>query len=137
MAKITFSLKEIIEILDRNEQMHKDITDLHVEQKTVHFKIRTGIPMVNLIPASATYVDFEHNVIRFEMKIHRIGDTLAKKAVNWLTGKHADRIPPFISFDYPSLFVDIKNAIDTNIQGVIVEDIVHENGHFTVTTRNA
>ena len=136
MAKITFSLKEIIEILDQNEQIHRDITDLRVEGETVHFKIKTGIPLVPLVPASATYENFEHNILTLRMHIQRVGSALAKKAVHWMTARHSEKIPPFITIDYPELYIDVKRAIDTNIKGVVVEDILHEDGHFTVTTRN-
>lgn len=136
MAKIMFTLTEIMKILDSNEQIHRDISDLRVQGGDVHFNINTNLPLIHKIPASARYVSFEDGIMKLEMTVHGIAPSLAGKMAKLFSHKLAHNVPQFLKLDYPYMYINIPEAISSNIKGLHVDHVEHEDGHFTVTTSN-
>jgi hypothetical protein len=132
MAKITFSLEELIKILISNELLPRQIIRARVKGQRVHFVIRTNSFILPFIPASLRYTSFDNNNAIFELNI--VSGHL-NKAVSWLNQALKLKIPACMKLEYPNIFVDIDKLFEEkNIKGLRVKDIFFENGQFTVVT---
>ncbi|GEM_PF-4696205 len=136
MARITFTLTEIMNILDSNEQIHRDISDMRVEGADVHFNINTNLPLIHKVPASAHFVSFDDGIMKLRMTIHGLPPALVSKGIKLLSHKFDENVPEFITMEYPYMYIDVPEAISANIKGVRVDEIYHQDGHFTVITSN-
>lgn len=134
MAKITFNLKELIQILISNELLRGEILRPKVEGDRIHFVIRTNSFILPYIPASLGYLSFSDNQAIFELTI--VSSSL-NKAVSRLKQILQPKIPAYTRLDYPKIFVDVDELLkEKNIRGVRVKDISFEDGEFTIITCN-
>ena len=134
MAKITFSLEELLKILISNELLPRQIIRARVKGQRVHFVIRTNAFILPFIPASLRYVSFDNNNAIFELTV--VSGHL-NKAVSWLNQALKLKIPSCMKLEYPNISVDIDELFEQkNIKGVQVKDIFFENGEFTIVTDN-
>ncbi len=134
MAKITFSLEELLKILISNELLPRQIIRARVKGQRVHFVISTNAFILPYIPASLKYVSFDNNNAIFELTI---ASGHLNKAVGWLNQALKLKIPACMKLEYPNISVDIDRLLkDKNIRGVHVKDIFFENGDFTIVSEN-
>ena len=134
MAKISFSLEELTQILISNELLRGGILRPKVEGNRIHFVIRTNSFILPYIPASLGYLSFSDNQAIFELTI--ISSHL-NKAVSHLKQMLPFNLPEYIRLEYPKIFVDVEKLLkEKNIQGIKVKDVVLENSEFTITTCN-
>jgi len=134
MAKITFSIEELLKILISNELLLRQIMRVRVKGQRVHFVIRTNSFILPYIPASLRYVSFDNNNAIFELTI--VSGHL-NKAVSWFNQALKLKIPACMKLEYPNIFVDVDRLLkERNIRGVQVKDIFFENGEFTIVTDN-
>jgi len=134
MAKITFSLEELLKILISNELLPRQMIRARVKGQRVHFIIRTNAFILPYIPASLRYISFDNNNATFELTI--AGGHL-NKAISWLNQALKLKIPACMKLEYPNIFVDIEKLLEEkNIKGVQVKDIFFENGDFTIVSEN-
>jgi len=134
MAKITFSLEELLKILISNELLPRQIIRARVKGQRVHFVIRTSAFILPYIPASLRYVGFDNNNAMFELTI--VSGHL-NKAVGWLNQALKLKIPACMKLEYPNISVDIDKLLEEkNIRGVQVKDIFFDNGEFAIVTAN-
>lgn len=134
MAKITFNIKELIEILISNKLLPPEIIRLRVKDERIHFVIRTNSFILPFIPASLRFLSFNDSNAIFELNL--VSGHLSK-AMSWLNQALKLRLPPYIDLDYPKLLVDVdKLLIEKNIRDVHVKDVLFEDGEFTIVTCN-
>ncbi len=134
MAKITFSLEELLKILISNELLPRQIIRARVKGQRVHFVIRTNAFILPFIPASLRYISFDNNNAIFELTI---ASGHLNKAVSRLNQALQLKIPACMKLEYPNISVDIDRLLkEKNIRGVQVKDIFFENGQFTIVTDN-
>jgi hypothetical protein len=134
MAKITFNLEEIIEILISNKLLPPEITRVRVKEERIHFIIRTNSFILPFIPASLKYLSFSNNNATFELTI--VGSHL-NKAINWLNQALKLKIPAYMKLEVPNIYIDIEKLLQKkNIRGVRVKDLLFEAGEFTIVTCN-
>jgi len=134
MAKITFSLEELLKILTSNELIPRQIIRTKVKGQRIHFVIRTNAFILPYIPASLKYIGFDNNNAIFELTI--VHGHL-NKAVSWFNQALKLKIPACMKLEYPNISVDIDKLLEEkNIKGVQVKDIFFENGQFTIVTDN-
>ena len=132
MAKITFSLEELLKILISNELLPRQIIRARVKGQRIHFVIRTNAFILPFIPASLRYVSFDNNNAIFELTI---ASGHFKKAVSWLNQALQLKIPACMKLEYPNISVDVEKLLkEKNIKGVQAKDIFFENGEFAVVT---
>jgi len=134
MAKITFSLEELLKILISNELLPRQIIRARVKGQRVHFVIRTDSFVLPFIPASLRYISFDNSNAIFELTI---ASGHLNKAVSWLNQALKLKIPAFMKLEYPNISVDIEKLLEEkNIKGVQVKDIFFDNGQFAIITEN-
>ena len=134
MAKITFSLDEIIHILISNELLRGEILRPKVDGDRIHFVIRTNTFILPYIPASLGYLDFSDNLATFELTIV---SSYLNKAVSRLKQILQLKLPVYIKLEYPKIFVDVDKLLkEKNIRGIRVKDISFKGGEFTIRTCN-
>jgi hypothetical protein len=134
MAKITFCLEELTQILISNELLRGEILRLKVEGDRIHFVIRTNSFILPYIPASLGYLDFSDNQAIFELTIV---SSYLNKAVSRLKQILQLKLPAYIKLEYPKIFVDMDKLLkEKNIKGIRVKDISFESGEFTIITCN-
>ena len=132
MAKIVFSLEELIQILIANELLPGQIQKPKAKDQTVEFVIKTGVVILPAVPVSLKYMGFEDNRISFEITVAggRFSDVIGGYAKQF-----ESKMPPGVKLDFPLIHVDADQLLEArNIRGLRVSDIVLENGEFTVTT---
>jgi len=132
MAKITFSLEELLEILISNKLLPSEIIRSKVEGERIHFIIRTNLFILPYIPASLRFFSFNDNNAIFEL-------TLASKhlynVMKRFESSFQRKMPAYMTFEYPKIFVDVENFLkEKNIRGVQVKDIFFKQGEFTIDT---
>ena len=134
MAKINFTLEELLEILASNQLLPAQITRVKVKGDDIHFVIKTNAFILPYIPASLKYLSFNDNNALFELNVIA---GQANKAISLLNDALKLKLPAYLKLEYPNLFVDVDRVLrDKNIQGIQIEDISFQNGRFTVITRN-
>ena len=134
MAKISFNLEELIQILISNELLRGEILRPKIDGDRIHFVIRTNSFILPYIPASLGYLDFSDNQAIFELTI--VSSHL-NKAVSRFKQILQPRIPLYAKLEYPKIFVDADKLLEEkNIRGIRVKDISFEGGEFTITTCN-
>ena len=134
MAKITFSLEELTQILISNKLLRGDILRLKAEGERIHFVIRTNSFILPYIPASLGYLSFSDNKAIFELTI--VSSHL-NKAVSRLKQMLQLKLPAYMRLEYPKIFVDVEKLLEEkNIKGVRVKDVSLKDGEFTITTCN-
>lgn len=134
MAKITFNLEELIQILISNELLRGEILRPKVEGDRIHFVIRTNSFILPYIPASLGYMDFSDNLATFELTIV---SSYLNKAVSRLKQILQLKLPVYMRLEYPKIFVDVDKLLkEKNISGIRVKDISLKGGDFTIITSN-
>ncbi len=134
MAKITFSLEELLKILISNELLPRQIIRARVKGQRVHFVIRTNAFILPFIPASLRYISFDNNNAIFELTI---ASGHLNKAVSRLNQALKLKIPACMKLEYPNISVDIDRLLEEkNIRGVRVKDIFLKDGEFAIVTGN-
>jgi len=134
MAKITFTIEELTQILISNELMRGEILRPKVEGDRIHFVIKTNLFILPYIPASLGYLDFSDNQAIFELTI--VSGHL-NKAVNRFKQLLQPKIPAYAKLEYPKIFIDVDKLLkEKNIKGIRVKDISLMDGEFTITTCN-
>ena len=132
MAKIIFSIEELIKILISNELLPKNIVRVKVKGDSVHFYIKTQSFILPFIPASLRFLSFDNNNVTFEL-------TVVSGQVNKAIGRFDQllnfKIPEYMKLEYPNIVVDIDKLLqEKNIRGLRLKSVVFENGEFVVET---
>ena len=134
MAKITFSIKELIQILISNELLRGEILRPKVEGEKIHFVIKTNSFILPYIPASLGYVNYSNNQAVFELTIV---SSYLNRAVSRLKQVLQLKLPAYMRLEYPKIFVDVGKLLEEkNIRGVRVKEISFKGGEFEITTCN-
>jgi len=134
MAKITFNLDELTQILISNELLRGEILRPKVEGDRIHFVIKTNSFILPYIPASLGYMGFSDNVATFELTIV---SSYLNKAVSRLKKILQLKLPIYIKLEYPKIFVNVDKLLkEKNIRSIRVKDVSFEGGEFTITTYN-
>jgi len=134
MAKITFSIEELVRILISNKLLPKNIVRVKVKGDSVHFYIKTQSFILPFIPASLRFLSFDNNNVTFEL-------TLVSGQVNKILGRLDQlsdfKIPAYMKFEYPNIVVDMDKLLQgKNIRGLQLKSVLFENGEFVVVTDN-
>jgi len=134
MAKITFNLDELTQILISNELLRGEILRPKVEGEKIHFVIKTNSFILPYIPASLGYMGFSDNLATFELTIV---SSYLNKAVSRLKKILQLKLPVYIKLEYPKIFVNADKLLkEKNIRGIRVKDVSFKGGEFTITTSN-
>ena len=134
MAKITFSVEELVAILASNKILPVEIIRPKVEGETIHFIIRTGLFILPFVPVTLRYLNFEDGHAFFELAI--VSGHL-DKLMKQFEGSFTPKLPAYIRLEYPKISVDIGRLLEeNNIRGIRVSNISFEQGSFTIETCN-
>jgi hypothetical protein len=134
MAKMTFSLEELLGILISNQLLPREIVRAKVEGERIHFVIKTNSFMLPFIPASLRYSSFDDGNAVFELSV--AGGHL-NEARSWLDQVLKLRMLAYVKLEYPTVFVDVDRLLEEkNIKGVRVKDVFFEDGEFAIVTGN-
>jgi hypothetical protein len=134
MAKITFSLEELVQILISNKLLPAEIIRVRVAGERIHFVIRTSSFIVPFVPASLRFLSFDGSNAVCELAIV---SSRVSRAASWLSQMFKIKIPAYVKLDYPKIFVDVDKLLkQKNIRGVRVKDILLEEGELTIVTCN-
>lgn len=134
MATITFSHAELIKILLSNELLPKEILRPKIEGDEIHFVVETNLPLLQFVPVSLRYLSFTDNNAIFELTV--VNSSLNKMIgrLNLLSKLNA---PAYVKLDFPKVSVDVNELIkEKNIRGVLIKDIIFNDGEFTIVTCN-
>ena len=132
MAKITFSHAELITILISNELLPKEILRPKVEGQEIHFVVKTNLPLLQFVPVSLRYLSFADNNAIFELTV--VNSSL-NKTIGRLNLLSRLDMPAYVKLDFPKISVDVNELLkEKNIRGVLLKDILFNNGEFTIVT---
>ena len=132
MARITFSLQELVEIAVSNGLLPRQIARVRVKDRRIHFVIRTESFILPFIPASLGYVRFDGNNAIFELTIV---SGHVNKVMGWFHEALKSKLPAFVKLDFPNVCVDIDQLLkEKNIRGIRVKDVVLEDDQFVIVT---
>ncbi|OHB80730.1 MAG: hypothetical protein A2Z25_02905 [Planctomycetes bacterium RBG_16_55_9] len=132
MARITFSLQELVDIAVSNGLLPGEVVRARVKGEKIHFVIKTNTFILPYVPASLSYVSFDGRDAIF--KLTDVGGPV-NKVMGWLQHALKLKMPPFVKVEYPKVSVDISGLLEEkNIRGLHVKDIVLKDGQFTITT---
>ena len=132
MAKITFSHAELITILISNELLPKEILRPKVEGQEIHFVVKTNLPLLQFVPVSLRYLSYTDNNAIFELTV--VNSSL-NKTIGRLNLLSRLDMPAYVKLDFPKISVDVNELLkEKNIRGVLLKDILFNNGEFTIVT---
>ncbi len=134
MAKIIFSIKELIKILISNGLLPKNIIRVKVKGDNVHFYIKTQSFILPFIPASLRFSSFDNNNVIFEL-------TVVSSQVNKAIGRFDQlldfEMPVYMRLEYLNIVVDIDKLLqEKNIRGLQLKSVFFENDEFVVETES-
>ena len=133
MAKITFSLQELLDIVVSNELLPRQVVRLRIKGGKIHFVIKTNSFILPFIPASLGYESFDGNNAIFELILV---SGHVNKAMSLLQSRFTSgelKMPAFVTVEYPKVSVDIDKLLkERHIRGIQVRDIVFNDGRFTI-----
>jgi len=134
MAKITFSLEELVETLTSNKLLPAEFIRPKAKGQSIHFIIRTNSFVLPYIPATLRYLSFDDNHAIFKLAIVR---GHLDKAMKRLESLFPHKLPAYMKLEYPNIFVDVDKLLkENNIRGIRVKDISFKQGRFTIETCN-
>jgi hypothetical protein len=132
MAKISFSLEELVGVLISNKVFPPEIVRVSVRGGKIHFVIRTNLFILPFVPASLRFLSFNDSLAVFELTI--VSSHLTK-SLDRFRQMLKLKIPAYMKLDYPRLLVDVDMLLkEKNIKGVRVKDVLFEGGEFTIVT---
>jgi hypothetical protein len=132
MAKITFSLEELKEVLVSNAILPEMILRPKVEGEEVHFVVDTNLPFLQFIPLRLRYLNYTENNAIFE--ISAVNGNL-HKTINRFNLMSRFDIPEYIEIDYPKIYINVNQLLEIkNIKGILLKDVFFEDGEFTIVT---
>jgi hypothetical protein len=133
MAKITFSLQELIEIMVSNDLLPQQVVRVRVKGEKIHFVVKTNAFILPYIPASLGYVRFDGKNALF--KLTNVSGPV-NKIMGWLHQALKLKMPAFVKLEYPQVSMDINLLLkERNIRGIQVKDIAFKDGRFDIVTR--
>ena len=112
MAKITFTLQELLDIIVSNEILPRQIARLHLKGDRIHFVIKMNAFILPFIPASLGYVRFDGNKAVFELVL--VNDHM-NKVMGMFQQALTLKLPEFVTLEYPNVFVDIDRLFKEKI----------------------
>jgi hypothetical protein len=132
MAKITFNLEELKEVLVSNAVLPKVILRPKVEGEEVHFVVDTNLPFLQFIPLTLRYLNYTDNNAIFEIGVEN--DNL-HKTINRFNLISRLNIPEYIKIDFPKIYINVNELLElNNIRGILLKDIFFKRGKFTIVT---
>jgi hypothetical protein len=132
MAKITFTHIELFNILISNELLPKKVLRPKVEGQEIHFTVETNLPLLQYVPASLKFLSFTDNNAIFELTV--VNSSLSK-TISRLNLLSKLDVPDYVEIDFPKISVEVNELLkQRNIRGVQIEDILFDNGEFTIIT---
>ncbi len=135
MAKITFSLQELVDFVVSNEMLPPEVVRMRVKGKKIHFAVKTNAFILPFVPASLVYVSFDGRHAHFELT--NVPGPV-NKVIGWLQHALKLKIPAFVKLEYPSVSIEIEGLLrEKNIRGIQVKDVVFQNEEFSVLTESA
>jgi len=134
MAKIIFSIEELIKILSSNDLLPKNIIRVKIKGNSIHFYIKTQSFILPYIPASLRFLSFDNNNVTFEMTAVSSQVNKAIGRLDWLFDL---KKPAYVKLEYPNVVIDIDKLLqEKNIRGIQVKEISFENNTFAIVTEN-
>ena len=132
MAKLTFSLEELIGILIGNKLLPGEIVRLKAKGRKFHFVIKTGAFILPFVPASLGFSSFDGNNAVFEL-------TMVSSHLSKVKSLFSELIKPMLpqcmELDYPKITVDVNKLLaEKGIKAVRVKDMFFENEIFAIVT---
>lgn len=135
MAKITFSLEELIDIMVSNGLLPQQVVRVRVKGEKIHFVVKTNTFILPYIPASLGYVGFDGKNALF--KLTNVSGPV-NKIMGWLHQALKLKMPAFVTLEYPKVSIDVDKLLkERNIRGIHVKDIVLKDGEFAIITCSA
>lgn len=132
MAKITFSLQELLDIVVSNKLLPQQIVRIRIKGEKIHFVVKTNTFILPYIPASLGYVGFDGKNALF--KLTNVSGPV-NKIMDWLHQALKLKMPAFITLEYPKVSVNLDRLLkEKNIRGIEVKDINFKDSLFTITT---
>ncbi|MHC4570432.1 MAG: hypothetical protein ACYTE3_32375 [Planctomycetota bacterium] len=132
MAKLTFSVEELVQVAISNGLVPSEIARVRVKGERIHFVIRTSSFILPFIPASLRYLSFDGDKAIFELTVV---SSHASKAVGRLNELIKPKIPDYMKLEYTNVSVEINRLIDKkNVKGVKVKEISFRDGEFSIIT---
>jgi hypothetical protein len=134
MAKITFSLNELKDILISNAILPKVILRPKVEGEEIHFVVNTNLPFLQFVPLSLRYLNYVDNNAVVEISV--VNGSLKKTISKFNLIDRLD-IPEYVKINFPKIYIDINELLQIkNIKGIFLKDIFFKDGEFTIVTNS-
>ncbi len=124
MAQLTFTINEVLELLETNDLKHERLSDLRLEGNVITVVINTGLPFPKTVKADVEYIDLTDGKLKLELK----ANPMVAKLVDMLS------MPQNIEYNSPFIFVDLNGFIAKKLKGLSVSKVVMENNQITVVT---
>jgi len=124
MAKLFFTLKEVLEIIEDKVELPGHITEI----KIIENKLRVTVKPVPIFPSFDLTMSFN----RFEKgKLYmNVKSSVLLKFGLAVFIKHENY--KFINFELDKLVIEVNKIISTKINWLRIEDVFFENGLFIV-----
>ena len=131
MATITFTLDELLGVIQSNDLLPPQITKTEIKDGSIHCVVKTEAFLLPFIPASLKYVSYENNTVTFELNI--VGGHF-NKALGFFSKSIESKIPDFVKLELPNVLIDLEILFkQKNIKGFHIKEIEHDSDSFTIT----
>ena len=134
MAKIVLSADELLDILHANDLIPEQVGEIDAEGEEIKLKVKTSWPLLKSVRVGVRFAGFDDGHVAFQLVTNRLIDTfdwLVEKMVESLDlSRHGGR------WEYPTLYVDVNHIVRGWIQGIDIEEMTFEDGHFQITTKH-
>ncbi|MGD0572340.1 MAG: hypothetical protein ABSB11_04910 [Sedimentisphaerales bacterium] len=141
MAKLIFSVPEILEIIKSNYSIPWQIEYLRAEKNQAWFRLETGLKFPAKIEVSLEFLRFERDMVIFHTNIEwvtsicslGIPDMILKLLIRSLL--KLKELGIYIELnEYPNIAINLNKILTDKIKGIQVKDVTFDDGLFTITT---
>jgi len=135
MAQLILSGHEIISILQANGCIPQQIMDIAADKEEIRLRVRTDWPILKSVRVGMKFAGFDNGCIVLQLATNLLTDKF-----NWLADRMIEplRLQEHGSrWEYPRLYIDVNELLQRQLRGVVIENVVVQDGLFHITTAHA
>jgi len=135
MAQVVMSGDELIHILNANDLIPHQVTDIQADGEEIRVRVRTQWPVLKAVRVGVRFTGFENGHVVLQLVTNRFIDAFERLIDKMVESFGLDQRGG--RWEYPRLYVDINRLIEPQLRGVRVESVAFCDGHFHIRTTHA
>lgn len=135
MATLVFTISELVEILQANDLLPEQISEVEARGHGVALKVKTGMVLFKTVPVDLEFAGFEDGVLQLKIIPSRFMAKFERAIGRYIESLE---LPPYISkLEYPHAYVDVNHLLTERAKGISIQHIAYDHGQFHINTADS